>query len=440
MNPLDPINALPHDLEAEKALLGAVMNSNVAMAVCSAALTEAHFYGPTHAKIWRLLKQARDAGKPIDLVALMPAAIALHLNVGELAEIFTGQHSDPAHFTHYLKTVSAKLQLRRIYETCYKALQAAIEPEADPQTVIGTAKAGIELAETSTDTTVGLTLKELWLQLHDRMSGTAPQSPPIATGITLLDRLTRGGPRRGQMVLLGGLRHTGKTALARWIAMNNGGTHKVLCFFAESSNYEESNNTMAVAAGVPTSHFGGDARQTEKGTANAMIRTISGSIPNVRIDTEPNLTCDRIESKCRLLAATKGVDVVFVDYLQFMSTKSRPGQNREQLVADDARRLKILARQLDIVIYLLVQLNDEITPEQEPLLIHLRESKGPANHADCVLLMRAPEVIAHDPSASAYTTTKRLLWNRKWRGSGAFTKPIPLDFRGATQQFFNPHT
>jgi replicative DNA helicase len=139
-----------------------------------------------------------------------------------------------------------------------------------------------------------------------------------------------------------------------------------------------------------------------------------------------------------LLAATKGIDVVFVDYLQFMSTKSRPGQSREQLVADDARRLKILARQLDIVIYLLVQLNDEITPEQEPLLSHLRESKGPANHADCVLLISAPDGIAHDPSAASFATTKRLIWNRKWRGSGAFNKAIQIEFRGATQQFINP--
>jgi len=438
MNPLDPTAALPHDLEAEKAILSAVMMSEAAMAVCVSTLTEDHFYSNTNAKIWRLLKHAKEAGNPIDLVALLPSAMAARLDVSDLAEIFTGQSSNPAHFAYYLKTVSAKLQLRRLYETCYKTLQASIDPEADPQTVIGTAKAGIELAETSSDTNVGLTLKELWLQLHDRMTGTAEQSPPIPTGITLLDRLTRGGPRRGQMVLLGGLRHTGKTALARWIALNNGATHKVLCFFAESSNYEESSNTMAVAASVPTSAFAGDARQIGKGTAAAMLRTLSGAIPDVRIDTDPNLTCDRIEAKCRLLAATKGIDVVFVDYLQFMSTKSRPGQNREQLVADDARRLKILARQLDIVIYLLVQLNDEIAPEQEPLLSHLRESKGPANHADCVLLISAPDGIAHDPSASEYATAKRLIWNRKWRGSGAFNKAIQIEFRGATQQFINP--
>lgn len=274
------------------------------------------------------------------------------------------------------------------------------------------------------------------MDLVENMQNPQSKAKPIPTGITKIDENTRGGPRRGQMVLIGALRHVGKTAFVRQVALNTASSgYKVLAFLAESSDEEEAANSMSVMSGHPTEKFR-DSDHLEKGTKDAMMRVMSGDIPDLRIDTEPNLSVGLIESKCQLLKATQGVDVVIIDYLQFLKTNGTKGQNREQMVAEDARRIKVMARQLNIVVYLLVQLNDEISVEEEPEVKHMRESKGPANHADITLLMSAPDGISHDKNAAG-GTQKRSLWNRKWRGVGAFKQPFDLTFKGSTQQFLN---
>ena len=437
MSPLDPSQALPNDIEAEKALLSAVMAHTEAAAVCDAAITPEHFYSSANSKIWQCVKQNLSEAKPIDLVSLLPGALKLGVEPATLAEIYSGLNADSRNFAHYLRVVCEKHSLRKIYTAAYETLKASVVPGADPQEVIGLAKSGIESAETAGNNEVGLSLRQLWTGLVDRMAGNAPELGRIPTGIKKLDELSRGGPRRGQMALLGALRHVGKTAIARQIALNTGDMgFKTLCFFAESSDEEEAANTMAVMGGIETKHFTGDVKAMESGTMKAMQRVMAGRIPSVRIDTEPNLTADRIEAKCRLLKATKGLDVVIVDYLQFMASKGKPGQNREQTVAEDARRLKVMARQLGIVIYVLIQLSDDVSPEDEPEMRHIRESRGPVNHADIVLLMSAPNGIAHDPT-NPTELQDRLIWNRKWRGVGAFQQAIALKFKGSTQQFIS---
>ena len=441
MNPLAPETPLPNDSDAEIAVLSSCLDPIYGgrfMLVASNALTQEAFYAPDRSKLWGIMQSQHSAGKPMDLAGLLPLVLGAGLPAFLLAEISASGHADPANFSHHLATVLAKNQLRNIFKSAYRTMQAASNPQADPEHVMGDAKAGLDLCEASSSTTVGLDLKELWMRLVDRMSGAEPETAKIATGITKLDNLTRGGPRRGQMVVLGALRHVGKTAFARQIALNAGGAgNSVLCFFAESSDDEEAVNSMAVMSGLPTSAFTGDSRTVDRRTVSGVQRVLRGKIPTVRIETEPNLTVDRIEVQCRLLKATKGLDAVFVDYLQFLSSRpSFKGQTREGMISEDARRLKVMARQLDIVLFLLVQLNDEIGPEDAPEMRHLRESRGPINHADIVLMMSAPDGIAHDPTDPTATQT-RLLWNRKWRGVGAFQQAVGLNFKGSTQQFLN---
>ena len=438
-NPLDPSTPLPNDEKAEIAVLKACFaETGEAMLLCENCLTPDSFYDHERANLWRVLKAQREQGKPIDLVAILPASTLAGIHPATTAEIYTDKDSAPGNFGHHLRTVLEKQRLRQIFKAGYDAMQAAVDPMADPLIVMSDTKAALELCESSSNETVGVTVKELLMGLVERMQGNEPETAKIATGIEKLDRLTRGGPRRGQMALIGALRHVGKTALARQIALNVGATGKnVLCFFAESSDHEESANTMAVLSGLPTSVFTGDHKTVAKSTVSKMVGVLRRPLPAVRIDTEPNLSVDRIESKCRLLKATKGLDVVFVDYLQFLNSRqSYKGQTREMMLSEDARRLKVLARELDVVLYLLIQLNDEIKPEEAPEMCHVRESRGPINHADIVLLMSAPDGIAHDPT-NPNGTHRRMLWNRKWRGVGAFHQAIALSFRGSSQQFLN---
>ncbi len=372
---------------------------------------------------------------PVNL-CFLPLILREKVNLADALD--TMIHPPPARwFTDFLRNVQNAASLRKIYTACHKTLKAISEPCAESHTTIGELKSSIAACESSSSDKIGIPVEELWRSLIERMQGMTPQKPPIPTGIDQIDSRGRGGPRKGQMVLIGALRHVGKTALARQIALNCAKTgFQTLCFFAESSDEDEAANTMAVMSGVEFKNFTGDSRTITKGTVSAMQRVLEDDKPKLRIDTEPSLSVDIIEYRCRVLKATKGLDVVFVDYLQFLHSKQTKMQTREQVISEDARRIKVLARELDVVLYLLVQLNDEVQPHEIPELRHIRESKGPVNHADIIWLMSAPDGIDHDPTAES-GIQRRQLWNRKWRGVGAFSVPFELKFKGSTQQFLN---
>lgn len=303
--------------------------------------------------------------------------------------------------------------------------------------------------ESETKTTIGVPVQDLIRGTIERMSGEVPETEIIPTGLKAVDAMARGGVRRGQMILIGALRHLGKTALARQLGFNAGGNGYIVHnFFAESSNEEEGDAGAAVISGVPMQKLT-RRNAPEKGDMSKLMGAVelwSKKNPegefNVKItyDNTPSLTLSKIESSCRLMKATTGLDIIFVDYLQMIQASGAENKDvkiREQIVSRDALRLKVLARQLGIVVYVLAQLNDEVKQTDEPQMTHIRESRGPANHSDVVLLLSAPpEGIGHDPNQSDKTITTRLLWNRKWRGVGTWTNPVELQFHGATQRFW----
>ena len=444
-NPLDPTTPLPHNEQAEITILACILDPREderrrVMSVCENTLTEESFYLPAHATIWSIMLDEHKKGTPMTESAL---CLQMQANgvLNNFIDVAVSGNADVYRFSYYLAEIINAQVLRKAFSSCYTALKKLADPTVNAIEVIGAAQSDLTSCMAVAKPNNGSTLKELWHTLVEQMQMKENPTPPVATGLSAIDNRARGGPRRQQLVLIGALRHVGKTALARQLAINAGTAgRKVLCFFAESADIDEAANTMAVMSGLPAKLFTGDSRTIEAGTIKAMTRTMTGVIPDIRIDTEPNMSVDLIESRCRYAKETEGLDVVFIDYLQFLNSRQAfKGQNREQMLADDARRIKVLARQLDVLIYLLVQLNDEVAPEDTPEICHIRESKGPANHADVILLMSAPDGISHDPTDSGNDRAiqRRHLWVRKWRGVGAFSAPINLHFNGSSQRFLN---
>lgn len=390
--------------------------------------------------MWKVILSEHLKGTPLTEPALC-LQMQSHGVLNQFVELASSGSADVLRFSYYMAEIVNAQVLRKAFTACYSSLKRLADPTENAMEVIGAAQSDLTACMAVAKPSNGHTLKELWHSLVEQMQMKENPSPPIPTGLHSIDSRSRGGPRRQQMILIGALRHVGKTALARQLAVNAGiDGRKVLCFFAESADMDEAANTMAVMSGLPTKHFTGDSRTIDNQTIKAMGAVTRGTIPHIRIDTEPNLSVDLIESRCRYTKETEGLDVVFIDYLQFLNAKQAyKGQNREQMLADDARRIKVLARQLDVVIYLLVQLNDEVAPEDTPEIRHIRESKGPSNHADIILLMSAPDGISHNPTDenNAKHNQRRHLWVRKWRGVGAFSEPLNLCFNGASQRFIN---
>jgi len=199
---------------------------------------------------------------------------------------------------------------------------------------------------------------------------------------------------------------------------------------------DEAINTMAASTGKPTADF--TKNPVQSGIMSAMAWQMGKPIPNIRIDTEPRLTVEMIELRSRYIKQTQGLDVIFCDNLQYFACKQQfKGETREQSLSHQALRLKYLARELNVVIYLLVQLNDTITVEETPEISTMRESRGPAGHADCILLMSAPYGIDYDQTGNGNTLQVRHIWNRKFRMVGAHTKPFEVKFDGKSQRFLS---
>ncbi len=442
-NPLAPTVPLPNDLDAERAFLGlAINNPTPCLTLALTCLESADFYDEGNRKIFTMLREEHGKGTPIVPAALVPAMLASGINPGEFANLTTGTpHPDTC--GHFLAQVKNCATNRKTFAACYQTLQELTDQGStpDPSEVIGSLKARIAACEATTATSYGNPLNELWLDLIDNLQSGVPKSPAIGTGIAAIDSRTRGGPRRGQAVLIGALRHVGKTALLRQIALNCGKAgHKTLCMFMESADADEAAYTLAAFTGVPAADFSPEAGQPiTKATKDALLRATSGGKLPITIDTEASLTIDMVENRARLHKATKGLDVLMVDYLQLLASQHGRNITREQAIAEDARRLKVLAKELNIVLYFAAQLNDNVEACDTPEMRHVRESKGPVNHADIVLLMSAPDGIDHLPGHER-EPVRRHLYNRKWRGVGAFSGPFELLLRGETQQFLNDQT
>jgi len=424
---------IPTDPEAEKALLSIMAGNDRAIDTVAATTQPTDWHDDLAGRMWAVMLAQRTEGKPTDTHALVQPLMADRLPIAECVAILSDP-VPPSSMGHYLGRMKDAALRRSIWIAATKALSLAEDTTETGISTLGALQADLSLCERQQGGDIGETLQTLWGGLVERMQGLAPEAQAIGTGIKRIDDVTRGGPRRGQMVLIGALRHVGKTAFARQLALNAGmAGHKVLAFLAESAPEDEAANTMAAMSGVPVDQLCKLEGGASVGTMRAMGRVMAAPIPDVRIDTEAGISAEMIETRCRVLKSTKGLDVILVDYLQFLATKPGKGQTREQVISEDARRLKVLARNLNCVLYLLVQLNDTVDATEEPTMAHIRESKGPVNHADIVWLMSAPDGIEHDPQIPG-SGQRRFVWNRKHRGVGAFSRPWSLTLDGPTQR------
>lgn len=437
-NPLAPDSPLPNDKDSEKSLIAACFNpidkdAQLAFTICSSCLTPDAFYTQMHSTIWRVMLEEGANGIPITLASLSLPMMNAGVDMAEFADIVTMPGQTPQNFHYCLSSVANCKVLRAAFSACYNALKQMADPVSHAQSAIASAQDALTACLIATKMETGKTLKDLWLGLLNQMQHPETATQAIPTGIKKLDE-ARVMPRKGNLILIAALRHVGKTALARQLALNAGRDgHKVLCFFAESADMDEAISTMAASTRKPTAEF--MKNPVNNGIVSAIMGQLRNPIPNIRIDTEPRLTVELIELRCRYLKQTQGLDVVFCDNLQYFASKQGfKGETREQSLSSQALRLKHLARELGIVIYLLCQLNDNVTADEEPNVEHLRESKGPAAHADGILLMSAPDGIS-TPQSGETGMQRRHLWNRKWRMTGAHSHPFEIRFDGKSQHF-----
>lgn len=397
----------PHNAEAERSVLGALLLNNEAFhRIQETGLESRDFYRPSHQKIFEAVVSLIERGEPADLVTLTSTLRdrGWFDQVGGTATL-TNLFEDTfavSNVGYYAKIVREKALLRRVIDTTTEISTEAFEGVSDIEGFLDEAETKIfAISDNKTNKSFASMNQILIDNMHsiEEMSQTKSDVIGLSTGFNDFDSLTS-GLRGGQLVILAARPAMGKTSLfisaANNIAQKN---NKVVAIFSlEMSKEEIGFRFLSMMSRI-------DSKRLKIGRINgaddwARLARAADQLSKskVFIDDSGDLTVMDVRSRCRrLLAQEKSIDLIVIDYLQLMKgTKKTSGGDgsREREISEISRNLKNLAKELKVPIIALSQLNRgvETRPNKRPMLSDLRESGAIEQDADIVCFIYRDEV------------------------------------------------
>jgi len=396
----------PHNLEAEQSVLGAILLSDRMMyaLVIEEGLTPEDFYRPQHATVFGAMRALYDESVSIDVVTLterLRQAGTLE-DVGGEAAIHVLAASVPAagNARHYAQIVRENALVRRLLTATYEIQASVWEHDAAPRDLVEHAEKQIlEVAHDDRQKdfrSINEVLAEEIDKLHQlSVEGTAVTGIP--SGFSALDDIT-GGFQPGNLIILAARPAMGKSAMvanfAENAAVDHG--HPVALFSLEMSETELAQRFVASQSGTK-----GDLLRKGQVKENAWPKILRAtnnlSKAPLYIDDSSDVGLLELRAKARRLHAQKKLGLIIVDYLQLMRTDSRV-ENRAEQIGQVSRGLKILARELEVPVIALSQLNRgvESRTDKRPLLSDLRESGSIEQDADLVMFIYRDEYYNED--------------------------------------------
>lgn len=391
----------PHDDAAEMAVLGGMLMSKDAIGEVTQTLSTTDFYQPKHQTIYDAIISLFAASQPVDAVIVADKL----LKDGDLEKVGGSEYlhsliaSVPtaANAPYYAEIVHQRAILRSVIAAGTKIAQMGYSAEgSQAEDVVNLAQA--EVYEMSTGKVrqdyevIGSVVSDTLQLIEDMQNGEVQQG--IKTGFTDIDNVTQ-GLQPGQMIVVAGRPAMGKSTLgidfARHAALHEHQT--AIVFSLEMSKNELAQRILAAETNISL----GDLRRVER-IDNAKWNIMNNFLDKLRnaplyIDDSPNMSLMEIRAKCRRLKQTDDLKLVVIDYLQLM-TSGKNIDNRQQEVSEFSRALKLLAKELEVPVVALSQLNrsSELRSDKKPQLSDLRESGSIEQDADVVFLVHRPEV------------------------------------------------
>ena len=401
-----PDRTPPHDVAAEQSVLGAMLLSKDAIADVVEEIREADFYRPAHQIIFDAILDLYGRGEPADAVT-----VAAELTkIGEIARIggATYLHTlvsmvpTAANANYYARIVREQAILRRLVEAGTRIVQMGYSQTGDVDQVVDRAQAevyDVTDKRTSDDylplsAIMGNALEEI-----EAISNRDGEMVGVPTGFTDLDSLTN-GLHPGQLVILAARPALGKSTLGldicRAASIKHGLTSVI--FSLEMSRTEIVMRLLSAEAQVPLHHMrSGSMGEADWSKLAAKMGVVSEA--PLFIDDSPNMTLMEIRAKCRRLKQRNDLRLVVVDYLQLMTSGKRV-ESRQQEVSEFSRSLKLLAKELDVPVIAISQLNrgPEQRQDKRPMLSDLRESGSLEQDADMVVLLHREDFYERESS------------------------------------------
>lgn len=391
----------PCDIEAEQAVLGAMLMDKYAIDQAILQLRVEDFYKPNHGHIFDAIMGLHSTGEPVDVVTVadeLNSAGVLE-TVGGSAYLLEIQNRTPSISTvgSYAGIVARHSSLRRLVKVGLDVQEAGFSTrqEEAAEAIQEAERQIFEIAESRAKDTVvplvhsvqdSLNYMEMLMEHKGEVTGTP-------TGFTDLDKVLA-GLQPSALYIVGARPGAGKTAFALAAGLNAAKAQKRVLFCSlEMSMLELTNRLICGRAKVATSAMkAGKLNDEEWARITAAVGEI-GSLP-FHIDDDAQASVMEIRAKARRLKSKHGnLDLVVVDYLQLMTGKGKT-ENRQAEVAQISRGLKLLARELEVPVVALSQVNRglEQRVDKRPLLSDLRESGSLEQDADVVMFLYRDEM------------------------------------------------
>lgn len=396
----------PQDLAAEQSVLGGMLLSKDAAADVIERLRPGDFYRPAHQTVYDAIIDLYSRGEPVDAVTVAAELDRRGLlrRIGGAPYLHTLIATVPtaANAGYYAGIVAEKAVLRRLVEAGTRVVQYgyAGADGADVDEIVDRAQAEIyDVTERrSAEDVVPLeALLQPTMDQIDAIAARGGMSAGVPTGYHDLDTLTN-GLQPGQMIVVAGRPGLGKSTVAMDILRSCAIKHSMpaLLFSLEMSKSEIVMRLMSAEAGVPLADMRAGRMNDDAWTRLAKRMEALSEAP-LYIDDSPNLTMTQIRAKARRLKQKSALRLIVIDYLQLM-TSGKKVESRQQEVSEFSRQLKLLAKELEVPVIAISQLNrgPEQRADKKPMLADLRESGAIEQDADMVILLHRPDAFERD--------------------------------------------
>jgi len=390
---------LPHNLDAERSVIGAILIDNEAFNVAASVIDSRAFFRDAHRRIFERMIALAERSQPIDLVTLKEELE----RAGELDEV-----GGPAYIAslvdgvpratnveYYARIVKEKSTLRSLIFSANKILSNAYEADQEADLILDEAESAIFAVADDRIKTGFVPMRDLVKESFPKIEQLFEHKSfitGIATGFTEIDKMTRGF-QRGDLVIVAARPSMGKTSLVLNIAQHVATNNQVAGFFSLEMSKEQLFMRMLASEAKIDNYrlLSGQIGQKEYGNITHALETLSAA--ELYIDDTAGVGVLEMRAKARRLQSEHGLDLLAVDYVQLMTGRGR-FENRTLELASISRSLKGLAKELNVPIVLLSQLSraPEARSDKRPQLSDLRESGALEQDADVVILIFREEM------------------------------------------------
>ena len=389
----------PQDVIAEQSVLGGMLLSKDAISDVVEILRERDFYRPAHELIYDAIIDLYGRGEPAD-----PVTVSAELTkrgdlvrAGGAPYLHTLISSVPtaANAGYYAKIIRERAIMRRLVEAGTKIVQLGYTDEGEVDDAVDQAQAEVFAVTERREADDYIQLSQLMPEAYDEIEKIAAGviGQGVKTGFKDLDALTNGF-HPGNMIVLAARPAVGKSTLgldiARYASIHKGETSVI--FSLEMSRSEITMRMLSAEARVPLNNIrSGNLNEEEWSRMARRMGEISQA--PMFIDDSPNLSLMEIRAKSRRLKQRHNLKLIVIDYLQLMTSGKRV-ENRQQEVAEFSRQLKILAKELNVPVVAISQLNrsPEQRSDKKPMLSDFRESGSIEQDADVVILLHREDL------------------------------------------------